>query len=77
METTPVRSNKLCEDCDELIPEKRLKAVLNARRCVPCQSKKDLDPIEALGPERLAKAMAVMSEGDGEQFKLGGDSCVW
>lgn len=60
---------KHCEDCDDPIPEKRLKAVLNARRCVPCQSKVDLDPIEALGRNLIEKGMAVVSEADGDDLR--------
>lgn len=59
---------KRCECCSKEIPAKRLKARPGARRCVDCQSRHDLDPIEELGPDVVGKGLAVGSELDGETF---------
>lgn len=68
---------RTCESCDGPISEKRLAAIPKARYCVVCQAARDLDPIESLGADRLAAGMAVCSEGDGDHFRLGGDSCCF
>ena len=57
----------LCTICETEIPEKRLAALPNAQRCVHCQAAHDLNPLEYFGFDRLARVLAVTSEGDGEQ----------
>lgn len=61
-----------CSICNRPIPTKRLAAVPETTRCVPCQSARDLTPQELFG-NRLRNVAAVSAEGDGEQFHVGGD----
>ncbi len=58
-----------CEGCADPIPANRLRAVPNARRCVKCQEKYDLSPIEALGYDRVNAGLAVVSEADGDDLR--------
>ena len=41
-----------CEECGEIIPEARRKAVPGVRLCIPCQTERDKEPVSVAGYNR-------------------------
>lgn len=58
---------KLCSECDQPIPVKRMIAKPDATMCVPCQSKNDV-PTHA-GSRAVQRALVEPSEKDGGAFQ--------
>ena len=57
-----------CQRCGDPIPAKRLAAVPDATKCVPCQRRYDLSPAEQLGTRVFQNAMAVTADVDPNDF---------